>query len=519
MAPSMYLVNPVSDFSTYFSAEVLAASGLPAGAIMGDLATTTLAAFAPHDFQITICDENICAIDYDHPAEWIGITGKVNQRQRMMEIASEFHRRGKRVMIGGPYASLSPDTMRPHCDVLVRGEIEDISIELFADVRSGKVREEYIGSRPDLGRSPKPRWDLYTNERSLMGSLQTSRGCPFECEFCDVIQYLGRKQRHKPVASVLAELDALYEQGYRTVFVADDNFTAQRSKAKELLEAIAHWRRNHPINLITQVSIDAARDDEMLRMCVRAGLTQVFIGIETPNEESLRETKKRQNMHIDLGKETQHFISQGIAVIGGMIVGFDADKRDIFDRQYEFAMATAVPIFSVGALVAPEATPLFERISNEGRLLPGSPDVQAVPWNSNIVPRNMTSDELSRGLNRLCNALYAPSAFGERMLRFIETFGRSCSEAPGESIEAGSLRSIDEHAVHLALSVRRMGVEESRMWSSVWTAALRRPRTASYVLRMLFQYAQVRHMFQQGNYWDPHIESPSAGHSALVVHP
>jgi hypothetical protein len=514
LAQSIYLVNPASDFSTYFSAEVLAASGLPAGAIMADLATTTLAAFAPEDFHTAICDENISAVDYNHPAEWIGITGKVNQRQRMIAIAREFHRRGKRVMIGGPYASLSPDTMRPHCDVLVRGEIEDISAELFADLRSGNMREEYIGGRPDLERSPKPRWELYTNERALMGSLQTSRGCPFECEFCDVIQYLGRKQRHKAVSSVLAELDALYERGYRTVFLADDNFTAQRRKVKEILDAIAHWRRSHPIDLITQVSIDAARDEELLDMCARAGLTQVFIGIETPNEESLRETKKRQNMHIDLVQETQRFIDHGIAVIGGMIVGFDADRLDVFDLQYEFAMQTAVPIFSVGALVAPEATPLFERISREGRILSGGPDVQAVPWDSNIVPRNMSTDELSRGLQRLCNALYAPSVFGERMLRFIHTFGRARRDGPITPIDSGSLRSIDEHAVQVALGVRRMGAEESHMWSRVWSAALRRPWTVPYVLRMLFQYAQIRHMFRQGSYWDPHLQNAQVGRSA-----
>src|SRR5713101_7266015 len=134
MGSSIYLVNPASDFATYFSAEVLAGSGMAAGAIIGDLATTTLAALAPADFRIAICDENISPIDYDHPADWVGITGKVNQRRRMTAIADEFRRRGKRVIIGGPYASLSPEAVRPHCEVLVRGEVEDISAELFADL-------------------------------------------------------------------------------------------------------------------------------------------------------------------------------------------------------------------------------------------------------------------------------------------------------------------------------------------------------------------------------------------------
>jgi hypothetical protein len=342
----------------------------------------------------------------------------------------------------------------------------------------------------------------------LLGALQTSRGCPFECEFCDVIQYLGRNQRHKPIANVLRELDELYAQGYRSVFLADDNFTAYRRRAKELLEAIAWWRRDHPMDFITQVSIDAARDEELLKMCAAAGLTQVFIGIETPNEESLREAKKRQNLHINLVDEVQRFVDHGIAAIGGMIVGFDADGPDVFQRQFEFAMATAVPVFSLGALVAPDATPLHERIAREGRLVSGGPDVQAVPWSSNIVPRSMTARDLSDGLQRLSNALYAPDAFAERVLRFIETFGRANPDVRAGTIAAAPLRSIDMEAVQVALGVRRMGESESRMWQTVWSATARRPVTAPIVTRMLFQYAQARYMFRQGNYWDPQLGDP-----------
>ena len=269
MATSLYLVNPASDFATSFGADALAAVGFPAAALMGDLPTATLAALAPHDFTIELCDETLGPVDYDHPAEWVGITGKINQRRRLTVIADEFRRRGKRLVIGGPLASLSPDSLRPHCDVLVRGEVEDLAAELFSDLRGGRPRAEYVGNRPDLAHSPPPRWDLYPNGRALLGVLQTSRGCPFECEFCDVIQYLGRKQRHKPVGSVLAELEALHAMGYRAVFLADDNFTVHRRRAKELLDAIASWGRCHPTDLITQVSIDAARDPELLEMCVR----------------------------------------------------------------------------------------------------------------------------------------------------------------------------------------------------------------------------------------------------------
>jgi hypothetical protein len=505
----MYLINPASDFSTYFSAEVIAASGLPGGAIMADLPTATLAALAPADFEIEICDENISPVDYGHRADWIGITGKVNQRYRMQAIADEFRRRGKRVVIGGPFASLTPDHVRGHCDVLVRGEVEDIAAGLFADLRAGRPQPEYVGGKPDLAHSPTPRWDLYPNDHALMGTLQTSRGCPFECEFCDVIQYLGRKQRHKPIDSVLAELDALYARGYSTVFLADDNFTAYRRRAKELLTAIAGWQPGRSVGLITQISIDAARDEELLGLCADAGLSEVFIGIETPNEESLRETRKRQNLRVDLAEEVQRVVDHGIAVVGGLIVGFDADGPDIFRRQYEFAQSTPVPIFSLGALVAPEVTPLYERIAREGRLVTGGPDVQAVPWSSNIVPKNMTAEQQREGLRWLCNALYEPSSFGQRLLRFIDRFGSARAPAAAP-VRTQILRDIDAHSVEVAFGVRRLGGEEAQMWARVWAAAARRPATVPFVTRMLFQYAQARHMFAEGGYWEPLVAPPVA---------
>ena len=505
MSASIYLVNPLSDFPTYYSAEVFAASGLPPAALMAELPSATVAALAPADFHIEICDENLSPIDYNHPADWIAITGKVNQRVRMIKIADEFRRRGKRVIIGGPYASLSPNVLRDHCDVLVNGEAEDIAAELFSDLRAGKPRDTYIGDRPDLAHSPLPRWDLYPNHRALVGAAQTSRGCPFECEFCDVIQYLGRKQRHKPVANVIAELDQLYRLGYRTIFLADDNFTAYRSRCKELLEAMIVWRREHPVDFITQVSIDAARDEELLDMCAAAGLTQVFIGIETPNVESLKEAGKRQNLRINLVEQVQRFVDHGIVVMGGMIVGFDADGLDVFQLQYDFAQMTSVPIFMLGALTASDATPLYDRVVREGRLEPGGPDVQGVPWSSNIRPCKMTSQELQTGLQTLCNKLYSPADFGQRVMRFVETFGSARLGAASSQLDFSTFRDVDKQAMEIAMNVRRMGEKEGRMWNRLVGAAARRPNAVPRVMRMLYQYAQARHMFTQGAYWEPRL--------------
>src|SRR5579859_1369062 len=264
--PSIYFVNPRADVPTYFGAESYAAFGCRPAAQMADLAIATLAALCPPDFDVRLCDQFVEDVDFDIDADYVGITGKVTQFGNMASIADEFRRRGKVVLIGGPFASLSPEMVRPHCDVLVTGEIEAIAGSLFDDLRAKTFKSHYIGGQPGLDTSPVPRWDLYRNDRAVLGTLQTARGCPFECEFCDVIQYAGRRQRHKSPAHVVRELDVLYDCGYRDIFLADDNLTVYRARARELLTAIADWnaRRGHSVRFHSQVSIDTARDASLL---------------------------------------------------------------------------------------------------------------------------------------------------------------------------------------------------------------------------------------------------------------
>lgn len=432
----------------------------------------------------------------------------------MKAIAAEFRRRGKPVIIGGPYASLSPDTVRPHCDVLIRGETEEIAPKIFADLDEGCWAGEYVGTRPDLRTSPVPRFDLYPNERALMGTIQTSRGCPFECEFCDVIEYLGRKQRHKPVAQVLAELDRLYRLGYRTVFLADDNFTVYRARAKELLAAIRDWNARQSagrVQFTTQVSIDAAGDEELLRLCADAGLTNVFIGIETPNEDSLREAKKRQNLKKNLLEEIQRFIDFGVSVVCGMIVGFDGDDPGIFARQYEFAMASAVPIFTLGTLVAPVATPLHARLARDGRLVNEGSEIAAAPWNTNIIPKLMTRDVLFDGVRWLCNAIYRPDAFEERVARLSATFGqRRERHQAGYETQAVAPRLISADSAGLVQKMSRLGPAEARMFGNIMTMLRHNPAASRHVMGALVQYYQIRYMYERGSFWDP-MPAPDAG--------
>jgi radical SAM superfamily enzyme YgiQ (UPF0313 family) len=503
--PSLYLINPRCDEPAYFGADVHAARGLPAAVQLADPSLPTVAALAPADFEIELCDEGISPADLNHPAEFIGITGKISQEPRMIELAREFRRRGKTVIFGGPYASLSPGKLRHECDVLVIGELENIAAQFFADLRSRTWKREYTGDKPDLSSSPIPRWDLYPNHRAVSGMLQTSRGCPFECEFCDVIQYLGRKQRHKSPQQVLAELDELYRRDYRFVFLADDNFTVYRARTKELLHAIIEWndaRTAGRVAFSTQVSIDCSRDTELLKLCSQAGLVTVFVGIESPNADSLKETKKRQNIGVNMAERIQQFAANGILVSGGMMLGFDSDTIDIFEQQYEFGMSMAVPMFTVTPLSAPMATPLYSRLRAEGRLLEAETEAPGVfPSLTNIIPKQMTNAELISGTRWLANRLYRPAAFEQRVARFIDQF--VAPEPRRNSGQRSPMRQVDAERIEMARSFTRLGTAEAAMGARLEQKLLRKPAALPWVLIAMAHYMQVRHIYQNSGLWDP----------------
>ncbi|MEM7350566.1 MAG: radical SAM protein [Acidobacteriota bacterium] len=507
MPKSLYLINPRPANPSYFGAEAFRQCGYAGAQAIADLAASTVAALAPDGWQVSICEEYVEPIDFDTDADFIGLTGKVIQGQRMNEVADIFRQRGKTVLIGGPHASLSPDAVRDHCDILLIGELESMAEEFFADLENGTWKKEYVAEKPNLDASPLPRFDLYPNHRALSGCVQTSRGCPFECEFCDVIQYLGRKQRHKSVDQILAELDEVYRVGYRAVFLADDNFTVYRKRAKNVLQALADWnakRPDGPVAFHTQVSIDAARDPEIMELCGEAGLTRVFIGIETPNEESLRETKKRQNVGVDLVDQVQVFLDHGISVTGGMIVGFDHDGPDIFQRQLDFGMATPIPIFTLGALVAPAATPLYDRMEESGRLVAsGGSETQGV-WNTNIIPTLLTPEQLFSGLKWLGNRLYDPANFARRVVAMIERMGPQRGPFKAGYI-AHKPRPVETEALGVVRKMIARGPAEKQMWREISSALAEKPEAGTMAMMSLFSYAQVRCLYDSEQYWEPEM--------------
>jgi radical SAM superfamily enzyme YgiQ (UPF0313 family) len=507
VAPSIYLINPRSDAPFYFGTEVHAARGFGPTLLLADAALPTVAAMAPPDFDVTLCDEAISPVDFDTTADFVGITGKISQEGRMIDLAREFRTRGKIVIFGGPYASLAPDRFRGECDILVQGELENIAGQFFSDLRSGAWQPEYIGDKPDLRESPIPRWDLYPNHRALSGTLQTSRGCPFECEFCDVIQYLGRKQRHKSPEQVLAELDELYRIGYRIVFLADDNLTVYRARAKELLRAIRDWndsRTEGRVSFSTQASIDCARDPEILKLCSEAGMATIYVGIETPNADSLKETKKRQNIGVDMAETLSRFSANGIMVSGGMMLGFDSDTRDIFEQQYEFGMSLPVPMFMITPLSAPVATPLYSRLLAENRLVERRRESAPVlPWSTNIIPKQMTYDELVHGVRWLCNRLYRPAAFEHRVARFIDQYKPPEPRGNSRGEHNVPQREVDAQRLELTRHVTRLGPAEATMAARLQARLIRKPAALPLVLLAMGYYMQIRHMYQTSGLWDP----------------
>ena len=488
--PTLYLINPDCSCPQYYGAEVVTEHTGTRLAAIADLAITTVAAMARPYFEVRLADEGIAHADLSLRPDWVGLTGKVSQVPRMLELARHYRAHGSKIIMGGPFASMSPETVRPYCDVLIQGEMEEIGPELFRALAQGHPKSNYLGTRPGLELSPLPAWDLYPNAYGLVGSVQTSRGCPFECEFCDVIQYLGRKQRFKPVDNVLAELDLLYRCGYRRVLLCDDNFTVNRGRAKELVSALADWNAVRPagrVSFMTQGSIDVARDDELLRLMAEAGLHQIFVGVETPHQASLKETKKVQNVGLDLHERLQRIVAHGITVEAGCVVGFDSDPAEIFEIQRDFWMGSCVPNVKVSNLVALESTPLYARVLREGRLLDPSL-VASSPWTANIQPLHNSRGEFEDRVRTLCDQLYEPEAFGHRLEQFASVVGQSYQPLQARPSQG----PISEALKAWMRTFSKLRTLEPKLWKRTEDLVVRYPRSSSSLAMQLVQFMQQR---------------------------
>jgi radical SAM superfamily enzyme YgiQ (UPF0313 family) len=422
------LITPKGEPSFWTSNAILPL--VDKGCALLTLSMPTVAGLTPREHEVILCDENIEPIDFDMQADIVGVTGYIVHKKRMLEVISEFRSRGRFVAVGGPYASLCPEIFRGRCDALFVGEAEETWPQFLLDFAAGCAQAEYCAAeKPDMTKAPMPRFDLAKLHRYQMATIQTGRGCPFRCEFCDIIVVYGRRPRIKTPEQVLAEIEECHRLGVRQIFICDDNFIGNKNATKELLRRMAEWGKahGHPIAFSTEASINLAEDDELLELVREANMTSIFFGIESPREASLNETKKTQNVRGDLVSRIHKVQSYGVQVKAGMIVGFDSDDRDIFAEQLRFLQEARIPLAMVGMLQALPRTALFDRVKAEGRLL------SEEHWSythgfSNIAPKGMTQLEMYRGYRELIAELYSVERYAERTRAFI-------FEGMGEQVE------------------------------------------------------------------------------------
>lgn len=387
------------------------------------LGLLTVAALCPKTWTLRLIDRSFeDLLDADILwADLVMVSGMRVQKDDIREILLRARALGRRTIIGGPFASSEPELLLRLADHVVVGEPDEVFLEIASDLERGPARRLYeVKEKPDVNKTPLPRFDLLKIDKYGSMAIQFSRGCPFQCEFCDIITIYGRKPRTKRPAQLMAELDALYELGWRDqVFIVDDNFIGNHKLALKLALELQKWqkRRGYPLFFYTEASIDLAQKPELIDAMVKANFFFVFIGIESPSPKSLKEAKKFQNLRRD-PLECIHFIqSQGLWVTAGFIIGFDSDTEEIFEQQRDFIERAAIPWAMAGFLIAPPTTPLYDRMLKEGRLLM---DTTAT---SNFDPPNFKTllplPVLLKGFKETLSSLYAPSAFYDRCYRSL----------------------------------------------------------------------------------------------------
>lgn len=475
----------------------------PFKAIFPPLGLLTLAGLTPPEFRVTVCDENAGErVDYDTDARIVGITGYIIQMPRVFAIADKFRARGKTVVLGGPLANLLPDLCRNHCDVLFEGEAEYTWPRFLREFAADKAANHYVEhEKIHLPDSPVPRLSA-AKRPYAQGIVQCTRGCPFTCEFCDIIVMYGRKMRFKPVEQVLTEVQAWADKGATYLFFADDNFVGHRAYAKELLRGLIQWNRKHgtPLSFHTQASIDMVRDEELLALLRDANFYSVFVGVESPRKASLAETHKSQNERIDMVSAIHKIHSYNMFVSAGMIVGFDQDDVDIFGEQYDFLQAANIPVAMLSVLLAVPKTPLYARLEAAGRIHNADDPSRYVGTSggTNFEPLGMTQDELRTGHEELYRRLYAPDAYAERVLGALDRF-HDVKYVP----ERFTIKRLMAGVRILGYYLRHGKAARQFFFRLLGRTARRSPRSLKVIMMKLGMYLHFCELHARKTGWDP----------------
>ena len=390
------------------------------------LGLLTVAGLLPEDWDISLVDLNVRRL-LDHDFEGVDlvlVSAMMIQRDSTVEVLQRCRKKGKKVVGGGPLFTACPEDFLTLTDFLVLNEAEITLKPFLKDLAAGEPKKIYRSSEfPDLSLTPIPKWDLIkmTNYQTLM--IQCSRGCPFNCDFCDITNLFGRMPRVKTSRQLLAELDAVYVRGWRgSMFFVDDNFIGNKIEIKKILRDLIVWmqEKEYPFTFTTEASVNLADDDELIELMALAGFDALFIGLETPNEESLKECGKNQNCQRDMVAVIKKFQSAGFQVLGGYIVGFDNDDESIFSRQIKFIQDSGVVTAMVGLLNAPPNTRLWRRLKSENRLLEDASG-DNTDGSINFIPM-MDRAKLIEGYRRIVQTIYSPREFHERVCTFLKNY-------------------------------------------------------------------------------------------------
>jgi radical SAM superfamily enzyme YgiQ (UPF0313 family) len=444
------------------------------------LGLLTVASMLPVAWERKLVDMNVSRLT-DEQIRWadmVLISAMVVQKESANEVIKRCRGLGVKTVAGGPLFTMEPDGF-PDADCLVLGEAETILPEFITDVQNDALKRVYKQTvTPEMCQTPLPQWSLINMKHYSSMVIQYSRGCPFNCDFCDIVILNGHRPRTKSKDQILAEFDALHQQGWRGgVFIVDDNFIGNKQKLKkEILPAIIEWRKskNATFPLNTETSINLADDDELIRMMVEAGFNAVFVGIETPNEESLAECAKNQNRHRDLKEAVRKLHNAGLEVQGGFIVGFDSDPLSIFKTQINFIQKSGIVTAMVGLLNAPTGTPLYKRLKKENRI---TGTFEGSNTEINFVPK-MKYQTLMNGYKSIIKTIYSSKPYYERINTFLKDF-----KPPKARIKDIRLDYIQA----LWRSFWFLGIRDRgsrHYWKLVLSTLFRRPRSLPVAIKL-----------------------------------
>lgn len=460
------------------------------------LGLLTIASMLPIVWEKKLIDMNVTGLkDSDLKwADYVFISAMSIQSKSVRNIIARCKKLGIKTVAGGPLFTAWYDEY-DDIDYLILNEAE-VTLPMFLeDFETGQLKHIYTSSQwADLKKTPVPLWNLIDIKKYANMNIQYSRGCPFSCEFCDIILLYGRIPRFKSKEQLLLELDALYASGYRkSVFFVDDNFIGNKEILKnEILPFIIEWmeKNSYPFSFYTEASINLSDDEELMRLMVKAGFNMVFVGIESPNEESLVECNKHQNNNRNLLDSIKKFQKFGLQVQGGFIVGFDNDPETIFETLIKFIQESGITTAMVGLLNAPRGTKLYRRLFDEGRILNGMSG-DNTDFTMNFIPK-MNPDKLLEGYKRVISYIYSPKYYYERIMQFFKQYNTNKHNVCLNSFSFSEIKALIKSIFLLGI----IGKERIYYWKLFFWTLFKHPKLFPMAINMAILGYHFRKVFE-----------------------